>query len=240
MMRTRLLTGLGAWGALLWPGLFPCVATDVALRVVPMFGSERLVLDERPYITATGDTVTVSTFRCYLTQVVLEFADGTHYTEPDSYHLLDAEKEESWLIVLANVPDKRIRSLSLSIGVDSAASVSGALGGDLDPILGMYWAWNSGYINAKIEGNSPRCQSAKHAFEFHIGGFMPPFQTLRRISLPVDTGVASGATLSLEADIATWFVGTDLATTSSVLVPGKAAAVMADAYKRMLRLVPTP
>lgn len=38
--------------------------------------------------------------------------------------------------------------------------------GDLDPLNGMYWAWNSGYINMKIEGITPKCQDATIYFNF--------------------------------------------------------------------------
>ena len=62
-----------------------------------------------------------------------------------------------------------MKRIYFQIGIDSLTNVSGDLDGDLDPALGMYWAWNSGYINMKLEGKSSSCKSVKKEFQFHIG-----------------------------------------------------------------------
>lgn len=59
--------------------------------------------------------------------------------------------------------------VSFNIGVDSSTSVAGILTGDLDPRKGMYWAWQSGYINFKLEGILNT--KVQQPFQYHIGGY---------------------------------------------------------------------
>jgi hypothetical protein len=60
------------------------------------------------------------------------------------------------------------------------------MAGDLDPIKGMYWAWQSGYINMKIEGKSSSCRTRKNEFQFHIGGYLSPYYAMRKVALTYD------------------------------------------------------
>ena len=108
----------------------------IKMHFKPFFGAEKLILDDKQYVTANSDTVSISTFRFYISQIQCVFDDGSTYGEPNSVHLLDAEKEESLSFDLKNVLDKPIRFVTCNIGVDSLANFSGALTGALDPILG--------------------------------------------------------------------------------------------------------
>jgi hypothetical protein len=47
----------------------------------------------------------------------------------------------------------------------------------------MYWTWQSGYINFKLEGISSLCPARKNKFYWHIGGYSPPFNILRQVAL---------------------------------------------------------
>jgi hypothetical protein len=169
-----------------------------------------------------------------LSGLVLTFENGEKYSEANSYHLIDAEDPSSMKISLQNVPAGKITSVYFNIGVDSAASVSGALSGALDPVKGMYWAWNSGYINAKLEGVCKSNNGKKSLpFEFHVGGYMQPYYAIRSVKLPVATAAEK---LTLQADVSTWFEGTDLKTQHSVMIPGKEAMEVADKYSKMFSI----
>ena len=215
----------------------------IKMHFKPVFGAENLILDDKKYVTVQADTVSISTFRFYISQIQCVFDDGSTYEEPNSVHLLDAEKEESLSFDLKNVPDKPIRFVTYNIGVDSLANFSGALTGALDPILGMYWAWNTGYINAKMEGKSSSCKTKKSVFEFHIGGYLSPFNALRRVKLPcVFPLIPKGGTVGtveivVVADVEKWFTNIKLAETNSVLLPNKTAMMVADNYAQMFRMV---
>lgn len=71
---------------------------------------------------------------------------------------------------------------SLKLGVDSNLNALGVHRGDLDPLQGMYWSWQSGYIHFKLEGEWEQ-DGKMQPFVFHIGGFNSaesgPFELLQ-------------------------------------------------------------
>jgi hypothetical protein len=95
--------------------------------------------------------------------------------------LIDIKNKNSLSI---NVKNRlKFDKIVFNLGIDSLTNVSGALGGDLDPTNGMYWTWQSGYINFKLEGTDPRCKSRYHRFQYHLGGYAYPFATIQQVEL---------------------------------------------------------
>ena len=207
---------------------------DLSIIIHPVFNGKPLLLNEGQYITGTGDTITIEEFRFYMSHPRMINQEYV-YHEEKSYHLPDASDSLSLHFVINRIPSGHYSSFDFMIGVDSMASVSGAMDGALDPTLGMYWAWNTGYINAKLTGHSPVCKTLHHAFEFHIGGYLPPYQTIRKVSLPVDLNISSGKTSSLDidADVAVWFRNIRLFALNNVVIPSKEAMKIADNYMEM-------
>ena len=117
----------------------------------------------------TGDTLTFDTFKHYVGNVVLEDVNGETFTDAEAYALFDVAEPNSLVLRVTDVPEGDYASMTLTLGVDSAHNVSGAQAGALDPTLGMFWSWNTGYIMVKAEGTSP--QSSTGAFTYHLGGF---------------------------------------------------------------------
>lgn len=106
-------------------------------------------------------------------------------------------------------------SCQLFLGTDSLTNVSGNIDGDLDPIHGMYWAWNSGYINFKLEGfwnNNPH-----QKFEYHIGGYRSPYSTIQRIGSPKNSNKEIGVDLD---PIFNYIIDKNV---PSIMTPGKNA-----------------
>jgi hypothetical protein len=217
--------------------LYPPQYKTLKMQFKPVFGTENLILEEKTYVTTQFDTVSIATFKVYISNLQYIFEDNSVFSEPNSYHLLDSEKEESLSFEVKNVPDKKLKFLSFNIGVDSLANVSGALTGDLDPILGMYWAWNTGYVHAKIEGMSSACKTPKNVFEFHIGGYLPPFNALKTVKLPCSLTAKNGITLTVDAS--KWFSNIKLGETNSVLMPNKMALSIANNYADMFKIIET-
>jgi hypothetical protein len=206
----------------------------LSVSVETVFNNEPLQLNGKRYVNAAGDTLTIETFRFYISNFHV-YSKGKKREIKNSYFLIDAEKENSWSFEL-NVPGGKIDSLSFIIGVDSLANVSGAMEGALDPMNGMYWAWNTGYIHAKLEGKSNSCKTLHHLFEFHIGGYLRPYQAVRKVCLPLD----GSKHLKLKADVAAWFNGVkkiDLKETNSVMMPCSNAMMVADNYQKMFSLI---
>ncbi len=67
------------------------------------------------------------------------------------------------------------------LGVDSLHNVSGAQTDALDPAKDMFWTWNTGYVMAKLEGNSPSSALVNNKYEFHVGGFSGKYNVLKKI-----------------------------------------------------------
>ena len=210
----------------------------IKIIVNNVFGKEPLKLETKKYVNAHGDSLYIDEFRYYISN--LKFSEtGISSIEKDSYHLVDAEDKNSQIIYVKDIAAGDYSVLDFILGVDSLANVSGANGGDLDPVHAMYWAWNTGYIMAKMQGRSSVCKTLHHAFEFHIGGYLPPYNAARAVHLQTPgLKVTAGkeSTLYINANAAEWFIDPetiDLSKINEVNMPCKEAMKIANNYKDM-------
>ena len=210
-----------------------CFSNDTLTIVIrPSFRGIPVQLNSTDYINNNGDTLRISRVRIYISNIELKSKTGETHTAANSYHLIDLEKPASLNIKLKS-GIKDLSKIRFSVGVDSASCVSGAMSGDLDPIYGMYWAWNSGYINAKIEGTSNQCKTHNNRFEFHIGGYLSPYQTIQNVQLETK---AKNGRITIDMDLNEWFEDIDLGEENSILIPGGKAVEMSKRYKKMFSI----
>jgi hypothetical protein len=187
----------------------------------------RLEFDKLPlqlnkkYVSAAKDTLTVETFRCYISNIQIQYKDNSVFTQKNSYHLLDFSNPKSFQIPLTTKSDNLISKITFNIGIDSTTNNAGALTGDLDPAKGMYWAWQSGYINIKIEGKSSSCKTRRNEFQFHIGGYLQPYYAMRTMKFNWDK--KANDDINIGIDLFRFFSNLDLKQTNSVMIPGKEA-----------------
>ena len=167
----------------------------------------------------------IEQFRFYISGIQLHFSDGTVFSEINSYHLIDMEEPASQHLTLHTENHKEINSISFIVGTDSITNVSGALDGDLDPIKGMYWAWNTGYINFKLEGIFNKIN-----FEYHIGGYLSPYSTARVVTF--QTHNLDGE-LRIQVKPFDFLNKLDMISTPSVLIPGETASNLADLFQQI-------
>ena len=209
---------------------YPAIAQ---LSILPVFGDQPIV-ENTWYVSTKGDSIQFDNIRFYLSDIQFEMDDKTWIKDTVSAHLIDVFDPASLHITTQKIDLKRLKTIHFNLGIDSLTNVSGALGGDLDPQKGMYWAWQSGYINLKIEGRSPRCKTRKNVFQYHIGGYLQPFYSMRKVELPVKNAVANrnqGAIpqgVILAVDFSVFFGNLSIATQNSIMMPGKAAMQLAD------------
>jgi hypothetical protein len=175
------------------------------------------------YLNAAGDTFSISMFKYYISNISLDDVQV-----PGCY-LVSEDSAASKVIPL---PKGHFKRLSFMIGVDSLLNCSGAQGGALDPIYGMFWTWNTGYIMAKLEGTSPSSVLPGHRIEFHIGGYRAPHMVQRIISLDLP----ASESFTLVADAATWFKGISFHQLAGFMTPGTAADRIADNYQYMFSI----
>ena len=186
----------------------------------------------KKYVSASKDTLTFETFRCYISNIQIQYEDNSIFTQKDSYHLLDLENPNSFQIPITKMSDKLISKITFNIGIDSLTSNSGALTGDLDPAKGMYWAWQSGYINMKIEGKSSSCKTRNNEFQFHIGGYLQPNYSMRKVEINYN----SNNNVNIGIDLKDFFLNINLSQTNSVMIPGKLAMELANDSVKMFHL----
>ena len=126
------------------------------------------------YTNSSNEQFKVEILKYYISNIKLKTATGTVYTVPQdqSYFLVNEADAASQKIKL-RVPEGDYSEVTFMIGVDSLRNTMdiSKRTGSLDPATGasgMYWTWNTGYINFKIEGTSPASASG---FVYHIGGY---------------------------------------------------------------------
>ncbi|MBL0912557.1 MAG: hypothetical protein IBJ09_09300 [Bacteroidia bacterium] len=112
-----------------------------------------------------------------------------------------------------------LHALRFGLGIDSLTSSSGAMSGALDPVHGMYWAWQSGYIHFKLEGSTKYAACRNGHFRFHLGGYRYPFNSWRERVL----AVPDADTLSVQLDLAPFIKAADLVHSCEVMSPGARA-----------------
>lgn len=118
----------------------------------------------------TGDVMTFSLFKFYVSNIKLKKDDGTWWVHPDSYFLLDAKSAEASTFTVSDIPAGTYTEMEYTMGVDSFMNVSGVYEGALSLTNNMFWDWNSGFIMLKAEGDSPNAPSP-NKFALHLGGF---------------------------------------------------------------------
>lgn len=195
-------------------------------------------MDGSPFVMSTplhhpmtGDTLSFDTFKHYIGNVTVEDVDGHSFTDAEAYALFDAADASSLVLRVTNVPEGDYTSMTLTLGVDSTHCVSGAQSGALDPTLGMFWSWNTGYIMIKAEGTSP--QSSTGAFTYHLGGFSgdQAVQAERTFDLSshglLTVRAGAAPTVHFLANPAKlWHTYGSVANGPSVHMPGEAAGIM--------------
>ncbi len=208
-------------------------AQNKSIRISTVFGQTPITADTW-FVSAKGDSLQFDNIRFYISALQFEMDNGKTVNDTERAHLIDVFEPSTLIIPFKNIHNKRLKKLRFNIGIDSSTSVAGALGGDLDPTHGMYWAWQSGYINMKIEGQSPQCPNRKHAFQFHIGGYMSPYYAMRPLELPIKAQNTDGTSreyregVVLTVDVSKFFENIPISTQNSVMIPCKASVALAD------------
>ena len=145
-------------------------------------GNELLKLDSTHYKNKLNQDYTISKFKYYVGKFIFKNSTGKDYVS-ENYFLINEEEPLSKQIELSNIPFGTYNAIEFIIGIDSLHNCSGAQSGALDPINGMFWAWNTGYIFLKLEGNSNSSPSPSGILEYHIGGYKQPTNCIRPIKI---------------------------------------------------------
>jgi hypothetical protein len=163
-----------------------------------------LKLDSSVYKNSLGQDFTISKFNYYISNIKLVQKNGKEYFSKE-YFLIKEEDSTSKKIHLKNIPSGEYTSIEITIGIDSLKNCSGVQSGALDPIHGMFWTWNTGYIFLKLEGTSSFSNLPNNLIEYHIGGFRQENNCIRKINLPLNESLIisknESSKITITADI---------------------------------------
>ncbi|MES2430552.1 MAG: MbnP family protein [Bacteroidota bacterium] len=219
-------------------------AKNIKIYFANTVAGERLLLG-KSYTNPFKEKYTISRLKYYITNVSFKTTQNKVIYEKDSYHLI-AETEEGMEVdqteFSLSLKPGTYQSISFLIGVDSIKNVSGAQTNALDPLNGMFWAWNTGYIMFKLEGNSPQSKSLDNKVEYHIGGFKGVNNVLRRVELDLQPQVikkGNNTEIVIKADIdKLWKQGKNIRITEIPVctTEGTDAVKIADNYSKIFSI----
>lgn len=228
---------------LLFTGANTFHSAPMQLQFTHVVNGKPMALQTGIYTNAVGDSFNITMFKYYVSNFSLTSSNGQEVSLPPAYFLVNESDTASKTITLPTIPEGIYSSISFLIGVDSIRNMSGAQTGALDPVNGMFWTWNSGYIMAKLEGLSPVSKQPNKLIEFHIGGFQGTRNTLRRVTLtfakPFALPQAEPVVMPIVADAYTWFSQPNTVSfqhVSSCTTPGAQAMRIADNYQHMFSI----
>jgi hypothetical protein len=174
-----------------------------------VIGNIPLVLNSINYVSSANDTFNVYEYKYYLSNIQLIAANGHTFTEVESYYLIDQSDPNSMHLMVKKVPSDQYNMIKFIIGVDHDRNIAGAQTGALDPIHGMFWDWNTGYIMAKMEGYSPQSTEFSKKLVYHIGGHFGKNNGIRSVELTFPNSanctINHTPVLNMKADLGTWF-----------------------------------
>ena len=164
--------------SLLIVNLYTPISEKVDVLIQLNYNNEKIVLN-KSYQNNYADNFIINKLQFYISDLRFYSRNKEVLEYHKKYILIDIKNENSLKI---SIPSNLIFDQALfNIGIDEETNKTGAKGGDLDPIHGMYWTWNSGYINFKLEG----LYNHNNEFLLHIGGFMKPYNTLQKVKINV-------------------------------------------------------
>lgn len=154
------------------------------VSVTNMVGDKELHLDST-YTNAAGEDYNSYMLKYYFSHMTLVNENGDR-VELYGHELIDHSVPSSLQLDQVEIPDGHYTALEFNLGVDSLHNHTGDQAGDLDPMYGMIWTWNTGYIFFKQEGYFTSSTSGtQQPLIYHYG----TDRALVPISLPLNLHV---------------------------------------------------
>jgi hypothetical protein len=154
------------------------------LSIIPTWNIKPLEL-QHVYLNQNNDSISFSSLKIYFSDFRFKDKISGKITSIDTLIFYDLS-DSSTHSFFNDLNLSNYESVAFTLGLDSSKNVSGELENAYDPLLGMYWAWNTGYINLKIMGESITVPTNSHEFEFHLGGYRSPFATAQTIQIDLN------------------------------------------------------
>jgi hypothetical protein len=197
-------------------------------------GDKPLELSTATYKNAFGEPFSVEQCKYYISDITVIGEDGKTQLIFSGAHLVDAADSPTLTLNLTT-DIAGITKIRFKLGIDSETAAGDVKTGDLDPMLGMFWTWNTGYVFARLEGQSDSARAPAHRYTWDVGGYRTGVNAVREISL----SVGGSSPITIKANILHWFDGRHpihLAQTPICHQPGALAMQLADNYSTLFSL----
>lgn len=209
-------------------------SSPITVSFMPMLGNSAMKAGSIYYPPNSSDSILIESLRFYISSIELLQSNQSVWKEKNSFHLVDIENPVSGKLNFEIPENVKYNQIKFNLGIDSITNVSGAMGGDLDPTKGMYWTWQSGYINLKLEGKSNVCKTIRNEFSFHVGGYQSPYYPLQTVQLDLN----EAKSILIGIDIASFFKGINLANQNQLMSPGAEAVALSKLIAQLFKILP--
>jgi hypothetical protein len=203
----------------------------IVVRFENMANGKKIVLNDSLYENNFGEKYRVSKLKYYVSNICLLTKGALEIDK--AVYLIDAAKEN----IIAKKDSRKIVGISFLVGIDSALHCSGAQSGALDPLNDMFWTWNNGYVNFKLEGKSASSSADNNRIEQHIGGYKGEYKTMRKVFLPIDEKYfLKNNAITIQMNLNEYWNGIKIAETPVIATAGALAKKVADNFTKMFTL----
>ncbi len=200
--------------------------TSINITFQPRISNEFIELNTI-YSLTDSSKMEITTCRFYVSNFTF-YSNNKLVSEQKGAFLIDLENPESLQLTF---PISGVDSVRFNLGIDSSTNVAGILDGDLDPIKGMYWTWNSGYINSKVEGVFTKTNGVKIPFEYHLGGYLPPYPTLQTLTFNCEKSEKI-----VKLDLSQFISSLEIEQCNNVMIPGPKAVELSKLLTKCFKI----
>jgi hypothetical protein len=193
------------------------MAEKISVSFIPVIRNQPLLLHE-PTPLGNGDTLIINKLKFYVSHIKLYKSSELIFKDDAPARLMDVEN-----VMMFSIENRKHLSydmLEFGLGVDSLTNVSGAQSGDLDPLKGMYWTWQSGYVNFKLEGILKSQESKEQVLEYHLGGYQANQNAYQTVSKQIDLSTTG---ISIFLDLSKFLSNPQVLQDKRIMTPGKKA-----------------
>ncbi len=200
----------------------------VWVHVETIANGKKVVLNDSMYTNKYGEKYNITKLKYYISNLRL---DCNGASTKSTFGLVNASNNDSFLLKSGS---KICPSISFTLGLDSAINAKGPQSNTpLDPLNDMYWAWNSGFVNFKLEGTSPNSTAINNKIEQHIGGYRGLYKTHQNIVLPIKE-FSNHITIQMNLD--TYWDNIKISENPMITSSGALAKKAADGFVKMFSI----
>jgi hypothetical protein len=205
----------------------------IDLNFLPVFKTETLKLGTAYFSDSEKEKITFSVFKFYVSHFEFYNKNKLVYSEKNSSFLLDISNIKSLNRKLLIPLDCNYDEIRFYFGIDDTTNNEGIGTGDLDPSKGMYWTWQTGYINLKLEGTCKNSSTADKSFQFHLGGFEKSFSSFQSISLKANS---DSLPISIFIDVNAFLEKVALKEVNAIMSPSEKSVQLSKNASKMFHL----